>query len=105
MGSKLETMNFFPQPLILYTHTYTYTDMGTRTISISDDAYERLSQLKLGTKMSFSDVILKFTPPRKKLSEILQELGPNRELADSIERASRDMRKARMREVTFDADT
>lgn len=67
MGSKLEPMNFFPHPLILYTHTY--TDMGTRIISISDDPYVRLSQLKLGAKMSFSDVILKFTPPF--LGEIL----------------------------------
>jgi predicted CopG family antitoxin len=55
--------------------------------------------------MSFSEVILKFTPPRKKLSEILKDLGANQELADSIEKASREMRKARMREVDFDAGT
>jgi predicted CopG family antitoxin len=95
----------FSHSLILYPHTYTYTDMGTKTISISDDAYERLSRLKGGTGMSFSEVILKFTPPRKKLSEILKDLGTNQELADSIEKASREMRKARMREVDFDAGT
>lgn len=85
--------------------THIYTDMGTRTIRISDDAYERLSRLKGGTTMSFSEVILRFTPPEKKLSEILKEPGPNQELADSIERASREMRNATMREVDFDADT
>lgn len=78
--------------------------MGTRTISISDDAYERLSRLKGRTNMSFSEVILKYTPPKKKLSEILREFGPNPVLADAIDEASRDMRKASMREVTFDAD-
>ncbi|RQD81635.1 MAG: antitoxin [Methanocalculus sp. MSAO_Arc2] len=79
--------------------------MGTRTIRISDDAYVRLSRLKCVTTMSFSEVIFRFTPPRKKLSEILKEPGPNQELADSIERASREMRKATMREVDFDANT
>ncbi|HOI59526.1 MULTISPECIES: antitoxin VapB family protein [Methanoculleus] len=78
--------------------------MGTRTISISDDAYERLSRLKGPSNMSFSEVILKYTPPKKKLSEILKEFGPNPALADSVEEASREMRKASMREVDFDAD-
>ncbi|WP_301662618.1 antitoxin VapB family protein [Methanoculleus frigidifontis] len=53
-----------PQKAI-YTHTYTYTGTGTRTISISDDAYERLSRLKGPSKMSFSEVILKYTPLRR----------------------------------------
>lgn len=54
--------------------------------------------------MSFSEVILKYTPPKKKLSEILKEFEPNPALADSVEEASREMRKASMREVDFDAD-
>ncbi len=78
--------------------------MGTRTISISDDAYERLSRLKGPSNMSFSEVILKYTLPKKKLSEILKEFGPNPALANSIAETSREMRKASMREVNFDAD-
>ncbi len=88
----------------LNTCTYTYTAMGTRTISISDAAYERLSRLKGPSNMSFSEVILKYPPPKKKLSEILKEFGPNPALADSVKEASCEMRKASMREVDFDAD-
>jgi predicted CopG family antitoxin len=83
---------------------FTYTGMGTRAISISDDAYERLSLLRGPSNMSFSEVILKYTPQKKRLSEILKELGPNPALADSVEEASREMRKASMREADFDAD-
>jgi len=34
---------------------------------------------------------------------VLADIGSNPELADAIERASRDMRKAKMREVDVDA--
>jgi len=34
--------------------------MATRTISINEAAYERLSRLKGNSKLSFSEVILKF---------------------------------------------
>ncbi len=81
-----------------------YTDMGTKTISVSDEAYERLSRLKGTTNMSFSEVILKYTSPKKKLSEILREFGPNEELAEAIEVSSSEMRQAKMRKVQFDAD-
>lgn len=79
--------------------------MPTRTISISEEAYERLSRLKRGSKMSFSDVILKFTPPKRSLQDVLREFGPNPELADAIERASKEMRQARIREVSLDANS
>lgn len=88
---------------LLNTHTYTDTIMPTRTISISEEAYEKLKSLKTSEKDSFSDVILKFYPKKRKLSEVLAEIGSNTELADAIERASRDMRKAEMREVDLDA--
>ncbi|MCK9277398.1 MAG: antitoxin [Methanoculleus sp.] len=78
--------------------------MGTRTISISDEAYERLSRLKGLSEMSLSEVILMFTPQKKKLSEIMREIGPDYELADAIEKASKEMRQATMHEVNFDAD-
>ncbi|SCL76385.1 hypothetical protein L21_2315 [Methanoculleus chikugoensis] len=41
-------------------------------------------------------MILKYTPPKKKLSEILKEFGPNPALADSVAKASREMRNASM---------
>ncbi len=78
--------------------------MPTRTISISEEAYERLTRLKSNSKMSFSDVIIKFTPPKRTITDVLREFGPNPELADAIERVSKEMRQSRMREVRFDAD-
>ncbi len=66
--------------------------MGTRTISISDDAYGVFSRLKGPSNMSFSEVILNYTPAKKKLSETLKELGPDPKLADAVEEASREMR-------------
>jgi len=77
--------------------------MPTRTISISEEAYEKLKSLKTSEKDSFSDVIMKYYPKKRKLSEVLADIGSNPELADAIERASRDMRKAKMREVDVDA--
>jgi predicted CopG family antitoxin len=75
--------------------------MATKTISITEEAYERLKSLKKNDKTSFSDVILEHYPKKKKLSEVLKEMGANPELADSIEKVSGEMRKAKLREVTF----
>lgn len=72
--------------------------MPTRTISISEMAYERLKALKKGNE-SFSEVILRYFPARKKLSQVLKEIGANPELAESIREASGLMRHGRMREV------
>lgn len=75
--------------------------MATKTISITEEAYERLRSLKKDEKTSFSDVIVKHYPGKRKLSEVLKEIGANPELADSIERASKEMRKAKLRNVRF----
>jgi len=75
--------------------------MATKTISITEEAYERLRSLKKNEKASFSDVILEHYPKKKKLSEVLKEIGANPELADSIEKVSLEMRKAKLREVRF----
>ncbi len=72
--------------------------MPTRTISITEDAYQRLKSLKSSKKESFSDVILKYYPAKRKLSDVLAEIGVDTELADSIEAASQRMRHARIRE-------
>lgn len=73
--------------------------MPTRTISITDEAYMKLKSLKASEKESFSDVILKYYPARKKLSVVLAEIGMRPNLADSIEKASQEMRQAKMRGV------
>ncbi|HPS91268.1 MAG TPA: antitoxin VapB family protein [Methanothrix sp.] len=73
--------------------------MPTRTISITEDAYLKLKSLKSSEKESFSDVILKYYPARKKLSAVLAEIGLNQDLADSIDKASIEMRQAKMRGV------
>jgi predicted CopG family antitoxin len=68
--------------------------MPTRTISITEEAYSRLKALKSSKKESFSDVIVKYYPKKRKLSEIIAAIGPSTDLADSIERASRNLRRA-----------
>ncbi len=73
--------------------------MPTRTISISDKAYEILKSLKESERMSFSEVIVKYYPRRRALSEILKTLAPEDDLAAGIEKASGEMRKKRIRKA------
>jgi predicted CopG family antitoxin len=75
--------------------------MSTKTISITEEAYERLKALKKDEKTSFSDVIIKYYPVKRKLSEVLAEIGDCSDLASSIEAVSMDMRKSRMRAARF----
>jgi predicted CopG family antitoxin len=89
------------QELLLNTHTYTELIMATKTISITEEAYDRLKDLKKDEKASFSDVIMKHYPKKKKLSEVLKEIGANPELADSIEQVSKEMRRSSLRRVEF----
>ncbi len=62
--------------------------MATRTIRITDEAYDRLIALKKIKKTSFSDVIIKYYPVRRKLSEVLAELGDCTDLAEAVEKIS-----------------
>jgi predicted CopG family antitoxin len=64
-----------------------------KTITITDEAYERLKRLKDNVSTSFSEVIVKYYPVRRKLSDVLEELGDCTSLANTIEMVSRDMRK------------
>jgi len=75
--------------------------MSTKTISITEEAYERLRALKKDEKTSFSDVIVMYYPVKRKLSDVLAELGDCTGLADATETVSCDMRKAKMREARF----
>lgn len=71
--------------------------MSTKTITITEEAYERLKAQK-SEGQSFSEVILQYFPARRKLSEVLDEIGRDDELADRIETASLEMRSLKMRE-------
>lgn len=75
--------------------------MSTKTISITEEAYERLKALKRDEKTSFSDVIVQYYPVRRKLADVLAEIGNCTDLADSVEKSSRAMRKSRMRPAKF----
>ena len=75
--------------------------MSTKTISITDEAYERLKALKKNEKTSFSDVIVQYYPVKRKLADVLAEIGNCTDLADSVEKSSRAMRKSRMRPAKF----
>ena len=72
--------------------------MSTKTITITEEAYERLKSRKSEIQ-SFSEVIIQNFPAKRKLSEILEEIGRDDELADRIEAASREMRQSKMREA------
>ena len=72
--------------------------MATKDIATTEESYERLRSRK-GENQSFSDVILQNFPAKKKLSQILAEIGRDDDLADRIEDASREMRWSKMRNV------
>jgi predicted CopG family antitoxin len=65
--------------------------MSTKTITITEEAYERLKSRK-GENQSFSEVIIHNLPAKRKLSQILEEIGRDDALADGIETASEQMR-------------
>lgn len=72
--------------------------MSAKTITITEEAYNRLKSRK-GENQSFSDVIMQNFPAKRKLSEILAEIGQDDALADRIEAASREMRKSKINDM------
>ncbi|MCK9405433.1 MAG: antitoxin VapB family protein [Methanothrix sp.] len=77
----------------------TLTLMSTKTITITEEAYERLKSRK-GKNQSFSEVIIHNLPAKRKLSEIMDEIGRDDDLADLVETASIEMRHSRMRDAS-----
>ncbi|PSH02453.1 MAG: hypothetical protein BRC26_00485 [Nanohaloarchaea archaeon QH_8_44_6] len=57
--------------------------MGSKTISLKDEAYERLKALKTGEK-SFSDVVLELTKEETKNFENLVEIGTDASVEELI---------------------
>ena len=70
--------------------------MSTKTITITEEAYERLKNRE-SENQSFSEVILQNFPAKRKFSEVLDEIGKDDELAHRIETASKEMRRSQMR--------
>ncbi|PSG99766.1 MAG: hypothetical protein BRC28_03020 [Nanohaloarchaea archaeon SW_4_43_9] len=57
--------------------------MGSKTISLKDEAYERLKALKTDDK-SFSDVVLELTKEETKNFENLVEIGTDASVEELI---------------------
>jgi predicted CopG family antitoxin len=76
--------------------------MAHKTLTISEDAYNALNGLK-NENESFTDVILRLSKQKEigKLSEFIRKIAPDNELADSVEEASRRLRKAKFRKVNL----
>jgi len=58
----------------------------------------RLEKVNSRSEKSLSEVAMRNLPGKRKLSEILHEIGRDDELADRIEAASQEMRRSKMRE-------
>ena len=96
MRSRLDVKDFTllfkfnPKDLyILCVHTHTYTYMGTKTISISDEAY-RIMKSRKDNGESFSEVIIKLSG-KKKLSSFYGALS--KESENLLERNIKEVRK------------
>ena len=74
-------------------HTHAYTDLGTRNISISDEAYSRLAAQKKENE-SFTDVVNRLTGKRSilEIAGILTKSG-NKEVALQIEKMRKESRR------------
>ncbi len=86
-----------PEDLNEFKHLHVCSSMSTKTITITEEAYNRLNSRK-GENQSFSEVIMQNFPAKRKLSEILDEIGQDDALADRIGAASEEMRHSKMRE-------
>lgn len=75
--------------------------MSTKTISITEEAYECLRSLKTSENESFSKIIIKHFPKKKTLSEIFSDLDPDNEFADSIEAVIEESRAENPKEINI----
>ena len=72
-----------------------------KNITVTEEAYERLEHLKDNASTSFSEAMVKYYPVRRKLSDVLEELGDCSDLAENVSKVSRDMRKTKIQFITF----
>lgn len=73
--------------------------MSTKTISISEEAYECLHSLKSPEANSFSQIIIKYFPKKRSLSEIFADIDPDNEFADAIESVVQEGRADKGEEI------
>lgn len=76
--------------------------MAHKTLTISEEAYNALSKLK-NENESFTDVILRLSKQREmgKLSDLIRKIAPDNELANNVGKASRRLRKAKLRKANL----
>ena len=95
-----ELPNFSPKPL--NTHMCTHTQMGTKTISIMDDADELLLRHKKPNE-SFSEEIRRIVPKKGNLMEFAGTLNMTekeaKELKDEIERIGKMATKQFLKKI------
>jgi predicted CopG family antitoxin len=74
--------------------------MPYKSITVSEEAYRQLERMKEG-KESFTDAIIRLArrDNARRLLEVLHHLGPDEDLAASVERVYRQRRRVRPREV------
>ena len=85
-----QSLLFFSRRNIYKVHVHTRTCMATKTLTITEDAYERLAMHK-GKNDSFSDVIVKQFP-KHSLSELIGILSHKE--AEELRAHIRGRRKA-----------
>ncbi len=70
--------------------------MAHKTLTVSEEAYDALAKLKTRNE-SFTQVILRLSKQRKagKLSEYIETMEPDEELAHNVEIVSKRLRSSR----------
>ncbi|MHB1907451.1 MAG: antitoxin VapB family protein [Nitrososphaerales archaeon] len=76
--------------------------MAHRTLIISEEAYAALAKLKTQNE-SFTEVILRLSKQREtgKLSDYLEKIGLDEELAHNVEKASKRLRTTKLRKTAL----
>jgi len=74
--------------------------MAHKTLTVSEEAYDALARLKTQNE-SFTEVILRLSKQTEtgKLSEYIETMKPDEDLARNIEAASKRLRSRRLRKI------
>ncbi len=74
--------------------------MAHKTLTVSEEAYDALARLKTQNE-SFTEVILRLSKQTEvgKLSEYIETMKPDQDLANEIEKVSKDFRSSRLRKI------
>jgi predicted CopG family antitoxin len=74
--------------------------MAHKTLTVSEEAYDALARLKTNNE-SFTEVILRLSKQREagKLSEYIETMEPDEDLARNVETVSKSLRSRQMRKI------